>query len=120
MSTEIRPFKIEISDAELEDLRRRLAATRWPEPETVEDWSQGIPLSYVQEVYTYWEEKYDWRTREALLNQVGGYDYYGGSRTVDVHIRRIRAKIERHERFIETLRNVGYRFVDIERQTARD
>ena len=59
-------------------------------------------------------------TREALLNQVWGYDYYGGSRTVDVHIRRIRAKIERHEPFIETLRNVGYRFVDIERQPARE
>jgi DNA-binding response OmpR family regulator len=51
-------------------------------------------------------------TREALLNRVWGYDYYGGSRTVDVHIRRIRAKIERHEPFIETVRNVGYRFID--------
>lgn len=51
-------------------------------------------------------------TREALLNRVWGYDYYGGSRTVDVHIRRIRAKIERHETFIDTVRNVGYRFID--------
>ncbi len=51
-------------------------------------------------------------TREALLNQVWGYDYYGGSRTVDVHVRRIRAKIERHETFLETVRNVGYRFAD--------
>lgn len=51
-------------------------------------------------------------TREALLNRVWGYDYYGGSRTVDVHIRRIRAKIERHEAFIDTVRNVGYRFID--------
>jgi DNA-binding response OmpR family regulator len=51
-------------------------------------------------------------TREALLNRVWGYDYYGGSRTVDVHIRRIRAKIERHETFIDTVRNVGYRFMD--------
>ena len=51
-------------------------------------------------------------TREMLLNQVWGYDYYGGARTVDVHIRRIRAKIERHEPFIETVRNVGYRFVE--------
>lgn len=57
-------------------------------------------------------------TREALLNRVWGYDYYGGSRTVDVHIRRIRSKIERHEQFIETVRNVGYRFVDIERRPA--
>ena len=51
-------------------------------------------------------------TREALLNQVWGYDYYGGSRTVDVHVRRIRSKIETHEPFIETVRNVGYRFVE--------
>lgn len=53
-------------------------------------------------------------TREALLNQVWGYDYYGGSRTVDVHVRRIRSKIETHEPFIETVRNVGYRFVEPE------
>jgi two-component system alkaline phosphatase synthesis response regulator PhoP len=51
-------------------------------------------------------------TREALLNRVWGYDYYGGSRTVDVHVRRIRAKIERYESFVETVRNVGYRFTD--------
>ena len=51
-------------------------------------------------------------TREMLLNQVWGYEYYGGARTVDVHIRRIRAKIERHEPYIETVRNVGYRFAE--------
>ena len=55
--SEIRPFQIEIPDADLDDLRRRLAATRWPEPETVDDWTQGIPLSYVQEVCAYWAEK---------------------------------------------------------------
>ncbi|MGI8550194.1 MAG: winged helix-turn-helix domain-containing protein [Dehalococcoidia bacterium] len=50
-------------------------------------------------------------TREALLNRVWGYDYYGGARTVDVHIRRLRSKIEIHgHSFIETIRNVGYRF----------
>ena len=50
-------------------------------------------------------------TREALLNRVWGYDYYGGSRTVDVHVRRLRSKIEdRGHTFIETVRNVGYRF----------
>ena len=50
-------------------------------------------------------------TREALLNQVWGYDYYGGTRTVDVHIRRIRAKLgPDHEDLVETIRNVGYRF----------
>ena len=57
-------------------------------------------------------------TREALLNQVWGYDYYGGSRTVDVHVRRIRSKIERGAPFIETVRNVGYRFVATPPQAA--
>jgi len=51
-------------------------------------------------------------TREALLSRVWGYDYYGGSRTVDVHIRRIRSKIERRDQYIDTVRNVGYRFID--------
>jgi two-component system alkaline phosphatase synthesis response regulator PhoP len=51
-------------------------------------------------------------TREALLKRVWGYDYFGGSRTVDVHIRRLRSKLEdRGHTFIETIRNVGYRFV---------
>ena len=50
-------------------------------------------------------------TREALLNRVWGYDFYGGARTVDVHVRRLRSKIEeRGQTFIETVRNVGYRF----------
>ncbi len=63
------PFRIAASDAELDDLRRRLRATRWPERETVQDWSQGIPLAYVQEVCAYWADGYDWRTREAALNR---------------------------------------------------
>jgi len=51
-------------------------------------------------------------TRDVLLEQVWGYDYYGGMRTVDVHVRRLRAKLEREGRtFIETIRGVGYRFV---------
>jgi DNA-binding response OmpR family regulator len=50
-------------------------------------------------------------TRETLLNRVWGYDFYGGARTVDVHVRRLRSKIEdRHHSFVETVRNVGYRF----------
>jgi DNA-binding response OmpR family regulator len=51
-------------------------------------------------------------TREALLDRVWGYDYYGGARTVDVHVRRIRSKIEGRRQYIETVRNVGYRFID--------
>ena len=63
------PFQIAVSDAALDDLKRRLRATRWPERETVDDWSQGIPLAYVQDVCGYWTEKYDWRAREARLNR---------------------------------------------------
>ena len=68
MSDEIHPFEISIPDSELEDLRRRLAATRWPDEEPVSDWSQGTPRAYLQEVVAYWGEKYDWRAREAHLN----------------------------------------------------
>ncbi len=68
MSNDIRSFRISATDEDLDDLRRRLHATRWPEAETVDDWSQGIPLAYVQELCRYWADEYDWRTREALLN----------------------------------------------------
>ena len=69
MSDAIQPFQIQARDEELLELKRRLSATRWPERETVDDWSQGIPLAYLQEVCAYWGEKYDWRAREALLNR---------------------------------------------------
>ena len=68
-SAEITPFRIAATDDQLEDLKRRLRATRWPERECVEDWSQGLPLAYAQEVCQYWLEKYDWRAREARLNR---------------------------------------------------
>jgi pimeloyl-ACP methyl ester carboxylesterase len=68
MTDKIRPFEIAATDAQLDDLKRRLQATRWPERETVDDWTQGAPLAWVQEVCAYWAEKYDWREREARLN----------------------------------------------------
>ena len=69
MTADISPFQIAVSDVELTDLHDRLARTRWPEREPVEDWSQGIPLAYVQEVCQYWRTGYDWRLREKHLNQ---------------------------------------------------
>jgi epoxide hydrolase len=69
MSTEIRPFTIDVAESVLEDLRYRLHHTRWPEAEPVDDWSQGTPLDYVQELCTYWADTYDWRDREARLNR---------------------------------------------------
>ena len=68
MSDEVKPFRIEVSEADLRDLRQRLKHTRWPEPETVEDWSQGVPLAYLRELCRYWGEEYDWRATEARLN----------------------------------------------------
>ena len=63
------PFRIAVPDEDLDDLRRRLARTRWPEPECVDDWSQGIPLDYTRELAAYWADGYDWRAREAQLNR---------------------------------------------------
>jgi epoxide hydrolase len=61
-------FRVEVPDAALRDLRERLERTRWPEPETVDDWSQGVPRAYLQELCHYWAERYDWRATEARLN----------------------------------------------------
>jgi len=69
MSAEIIPFRIEIPEADLNDLRQRLRQTRWPDAETVGDWSQGIPLSYTRDLCEYWLDSYDWRACEASLNQ---------------------------------------------------
>ncbi len=65
----IRPFRIAVSEDVLTDLRDRLARTRWPERQCVEDWSQGIPLDYTRELAAYWAHGYDWRRREAALNR---------------------------------------------------
>ena len=68
MPLDITPFRIEVPDDVLRDLRRRLERTRWPEPETVDDWSQGVPLAYIRELCAYWAHTYDWRATEARLN----------------------------------------------------
>jgi pimeloyl-ACP methyl ester carboxylesterase len=68
MSAEITPFRIDVPEAELENLRERLRRTRWPEAETVQDWSQGVPLAYAKELCAYWATEYDWRSTEARLN----------------------------------------------------
>lgn len=70
MSDEIRPFKIHASEDDLQDLKRRLRSTRWPDAETVGDWSQGIPLAYVRQICEYWARDYDWRKTETRLNAI--------------------------------------------------
>jgi pimeloyl-ACP methyl ester carboxylesterase len=67
--TTIQPFTVDISDADLEDLQRRLSTTRWPDKETCDDWSQGIPLAYTRELAGYWAREYDWRRCERELNR---------------------------------------------------
>src|SRR3954454_16970101 len=67
--TAIKPFRIAISDDVLTDLKSRLARTRWPEAELVDDWSQGAPLAWIKDICAYWGEGYDWRKREAALNR---------------------------------------------------
>jgi len=69
MSSDIKPFRIAVGDDVIDDLRDRLRRTRWPEAELVEDWSQGAPLDWIQDVCRYWAGQYDWRQREAALNR---------------------------------------------------
>ncbi|MDQ6822571.1 MAG: epoxide hydrolase [Actinomycetota bacterium] len=66
----IHPFQIEISDAQLDDLRDRLARTRWPAELADVGWSRGVPLGYLQQLAAYWRTGYDWRSQEAQLNEV--------------------------------------------------
>jgi Epoxide hydrolase N terminus len=67
-ANELRPFRVDISDEALDDLRRRIAATRWPSRELVADRSQGVQLATLQELARYWATDYDLRRIEARLN----------------------------------------------------
>src|SRR5512146_2638529 len=67
-SDAIRPFRVNVPQAALDDLRRRIAATRWPDKETVADPSQGAQLARLQELVQYWGSGYDWRKLERRLN----------------------------------------------------
>jgi pimeloyl-ACP methyl ester carboxylesterase len=69
MPADVQPFRIDIPETDLDDLRERLARTRWPEAETVDDWSQGLPLAYARDLCRYWADEYDWRATEARLNE---------------------------------------------------
>ena len=67
-ATDIRPFRVEIPEVELAELRRRIEATRWPSKELVADRSQGVQLTTLQALARYWSTDYDWRKAEAKLN----------------------------------------------------
>jgi pimeloyl-ACP methyl ester carboxylesterase len=90
--TAVRPFRVNVPEAELADLRRRILATRLPEQETVTDFSQGVPLATVRELARYWATEYDWRKVEARLNAVPNFitEIDG----LDIHFIHVRSKHE--------------------------
>ena len=90
--TAIRPFRVEVPETELTEMRRRIKSTRFPEQETVADFSQGVQLAFMQAVARYWATEYDWRKVEAKLNsypqfitQIDG---------LDIHFIHVRSKHE--------------------------
>jgi pimeloyl-ACP methyl ester carboxylesterase len=94
---DISPYPIDVPEAALADLRDRLARTRWPDRETVDDWSQGIPLDYVKELCGYWAERYDWRRCEAALNGWGTSRARldgGGPEALGIHFLHVRSPNE--------------------------
>ncbi len=88
----IRPFRVNIPDEELVDLRRRITATRWPEKETVTDTSQGVQLATMQELARYWATDYDWRKCEAKLNALP--QFITEIDGLDIHFIHVRSKHE--------------------------
>src|SRR5260370_15171378 len=67
-TNDVTPFKVRVPQAALDDLKKRLANARWPDKETVTDWSQGVPLAKAQALAKYWRTRYDWRLVERTLN----------------------------------------------------
>jgi pimeloyl-ACP methyl ester carboxylesterase len=86
----IRPFRVHVPQAALDDMRRRIAATRWPEQETVSDHSQGVKLATMRELARYWETRYDWRKVEARLNALP--QFVTEIDGLDIHFIHVRSK----------------------------
>jgi pimeloyl-ACP methyl ester carboxylesterase len=88
----VRPFEVAFAEEELGDLRRRIEATRWPERETVDDDSQGVPLALMQQLARYWATEYDWRKCEAKLNALPNFitEIDG----LDIHFIHVRSRHE--------------------------
>jgi pimeloyl-ACP methyl ester carboxylesterase len=89
-TTAIRPFRVEVPEEALEELRRRITATKWPERETVNDASQGVQLATMQALARYWATEYDWRKCEARLNAVP--QFLTEIDGLDIHFIHVRSK----------------------------
>jgi len=92
MPDEPTPYTIDIPQEQLDDLRRRLRATRFPDAETPDDWSQGLPLSYMRELVDHWADGYDWRRCEAQLNAYP--QFTSAVDGVDIHFLHVRSPHE--------------------------
>jgi len=90
ISDSIRPFHVHIPDHDLVEMRRRLAATRWPDREIVQDQSQGVQLATMQKLVQYWREDYDWRHIEARLNALP--QFVTQIDGIDIHFIHVRSK----------------------------
>ena len=102
-ATAVRPFAAEIPEAEIEALRARIAATRWPEKETVADASQGVPLAVIQELARYWATGYDWRRCQAQLNALP--QFMTEIDGLDIHFIHVRS---RHQDALPLIVNHGW------------
>ena len=102
-TTDLRPFQVDVPDDGLEDLRRRIAATNWPERETVADESQGVPLAMIQKLARYWMTDYDWRTCEAELNALP--QFITEIDGLDIHFIHVRSQ---HEDALPLIVNHGW------------
>ncbi|BDZ51815.1 multidrug MFS transporter [Frondihabitans sucicola] len=89
-ATLIRPFEVAVPDADIDDLKRRLAHTRWPDPETVADWSQGVRVENAKALVAHWEREYDWRRFERELNALP--QFVTPIDGVDIHFIHVRSK----------------------------
>jgi pimeloyl-ACP methyl ester carboxylesterase len=102
-TSDIRPFQVDIPDEALDDLRRRVAATNWPEKETVADQSQGVPLAMIQQLARYWMTDYDWRTCEGRLNALP--QFITELDGLDIHFLHVRSQ---HEDALPLIINHGW------------
>jgi pimeloyl-ACP methyl ester carboxylesterase len=101
--SDIRPFHVDVPQEELDDLRRRIGATNWPEKETVADQSQGVPLAMIQKLARYWMTDYDWRRCEASLNALP--QFMTESDDLDIHFLHVRSQ---HDDALPLIVNHGW------------
>ena len=103
MATDVRPFHVDVPEEQLDDLRRRIAATRWPTKELVDDRSQGVQLATMQALARYWATEYDWRKCEARLNALPQFTTEIDG--VDIHFIHVRS---RHENALPLIMTHGW------------